>query len=274
MGIFLALMSAAVWGSGDFAGGLATRRSHQFQVLAMSALSGIVMLVMLAALFREASPSASSLIWAASAGLAGAIGIASLYRGLAIGSAATVAPTTAVITAVLPAIFSALTAGLPRISQLSGFALALAGIWLVARTPTRNEGPGSGLQLACLAGTGFGVFLILIAQVESALIFGPLAIARIATLALAFILMLARGIPLPSPASNPTALLAGVLDAGGNVFYMLARQHIRLDVAAVLSSLYPVATVVLARLVSKEPITRTQWIGAAVCLAAVILINV
>ena len=68
------------------------------------------------------------------------------------------------------------------------------------------------------------------------------------------------------------ALLAGVLDAGGNVLYLLARQHVRLDVAAVLSSLYPVATVLLARVVSDEPVSPTQWAGAAVCLAAVALI--
>jgi drug/metabolite transporter (DMT)-like permease len=74
--------------------------------------------------------------------------------------------------------------------------------------------------------------------------------------------------------SNPVALLAGVLDAGGNILYMLARQFTRLDVAAVLSSLYPVATVVLARIVLKEQVSRGQWVGAGVCLAAIALITI
>jgi drug/metabolite transporter (DMT)-like permease len=82
-----------------------------------------------------------------------------------------------------------------------------------------------------------------------------------------------RRVPFPGLASNPVGLLAGVLDAGGNVLYMMAGQHVRLDIAAVLSSLYPVATVALARLVSREAITPTQWVGAGACLVAVLLIT-
>jgi drug/metabolite transporter (DMT)-like permease len=83
----------------------------------------------------------------------------------------------------------------------------------------------------------------------------------------------ARRMPFPAPFGTPIGLLAGVLDAGGNILYLLARQQVRLDVAAVLSSLYPVSTVVLARVVSREPVTRLQWFGAAVCLLAVVLIT-
>ena len=270
--VVLALASAAVWGSGDFFGGLATRRAHQFHVLALSALSGMVVLVALAGLLGETTPSQMDLLWSAVAGLSGAIGIASLYKGLAIGSAATVAPTAAVLTAALPVVFSALTTGLPRTSQVAGFAVAIAGIWLVAKKPGSNEGFGTGLPLALLAGSGFGGFLILIAQVDPVLVFAPLAVARAAMLATALALMLTTGVGIPSIGSNPLAVLAGVFDAGGNVFYLLARQQMRLDVAAVLSSLYPVATVVLARIASKDPVTRTQWIGVGVCLASVGLI--
>jgi drug/metabolite transporter (DMT)-like permease len=261
-----------VWGSGDFAGGFAARRSHQFQVLALSALSGITMLLACAALWREALPPTSSLGWALAAGLSGAIGIAALYRGLAIGSAATVAPTAAVITAALPVLANGLTAGLPRPTQLAGFAVAIAGIWLVARSPSATHS-GAGLKLAFVAGVGFGGFLILIAQVHADLVFLPLVLTRCVTLAIAVALMLTRGVRIPRVTANPIALLAGVLDAGGNVLFLFARQHTRLDVAAVLSSFYPVATVVLAWLVLRERITRIQWIGAGVCLAAVALIT-
>lgn len=273
MGILLALTSAIVWGTGDFAGGFATRRGGQFQVLALSALSGIVLLVVLAWATGEAPPSLASSGWAASAGLVGAVGLACLYRGLAIGNAATVAPTAAVVTATLPVVFASLTAGLPKATQIAGFALALAGIWLVARTTSSSRSGESGLKLAVIAGCGFGAFLTLIAQVEPGLVFGPLAVARSLTLVTACLATVVSRQSFPGLFSNPVALLAGMFDAGGNVFYLLARQHTRLDVAAVLSSLYPAATVVLARVISSEPVTRMQWFGAAVCLAAIGLIT-
>lgn len=275
LGVVLALTSAFVWGSADFFGGLASRRASQYHVLALSALSGMAVLVALSVLTGEARPTPSSVAWAAAAGLAGSVGLASLYRGLAIGSAATVAPTAAVLTAAIPVIVGAFTVGLPRPAQMAGFGLAAAGIWLVARTPSSDQTPGKGkgLTLALVAGIGFGSFLVLIARVPSTLVFAPLAIARTSMLVIASTVILARGLPLPSIAGNPIALAAGVLDAGGNVFFMLARRHTRFDVAAVLSSLYPVATVLLARAISKDPISRAQWFGVVICLVAVALIT-
>src|SRR5262245_17575007 len=162
---------------------------------------------------REAFPPSPSLVWAALAGISGAGGIASLYRGLAIGSAAIVAPTAAVITAALPVLFSALTAGLPRPSQVAGFIAAAIGIWLVARTGQPSASSNHGLRLALAAGLGFGAFLILIAQVHSDFVFLPLAVTRTMTLVAALGLLLARGVPIPSLIANPIALAAGLLDA-------------------------------------------------------------
>jgi drug/metabolite transporter (DMT)-like permease len=242
-------------------------------VLALSALSGIVMLLVCGAVRHEAWPPVSSLTWAAAAGVSGAGGIAALYRGLAIGSAAVVAPTAAVITAALPVIFSGLTAGLPHPSQLAGFIVAGIGIWLVARTGGSSASSNHGLRLAIVAGVGFGGFLILIAQVHSEFVFLPLAVTRTMTLIAALGLLTLRGVAIPALTANPIALVAGVLDAGGNVLFLFARQHTRLDIAAVLSSFYPVATVVLARVILQERITALQWLGAVVCLVAVALIT-
>jgi drug/metabolite transporter (DMT)-like permease len=91
-------------------------------------------------------------------------------------------------------------------------------------------------------------------------------------LAGAVVLLFVRRTPLPGLSASPIALVAGVLDAGGTALYLLAQHYVRLDVAAVLSSLYPAATVMLSRLVIAEPVTRTQWIGALVCVGAVALI--
>jgi drug/metabolite transporter (DMT)-like permease len=220
---------------------------------------------------RESWPSASALAWAAVAGVGTTVGIASLYQGLAVGGAAVVAPVAAVVTAIIPAIFTALAVGLPDASQLLGFVAALAGIWLVTRGPTNEPHSRAGVKLGVLAGIGFGAFLTLIAQAGESGVFAPLAVARIVTVIAALLLLRFRAIPVPSPASNYTALLAGVLDAGGNVFFVMAQQHIRLDVAAVLSSLYPVATVGLARVVWREHVSVSQWAGIATCLVAVTL---
>src|SRR3954462_10112657 len=132
-GVVLALLSAMVWGSGDFSGGVAARRSGEFQVLMLSSLSGVVLLVVLAVVARERLPPGASLAWAALAGIAGALGIAALYRGLSLGQAAAVAPTAAGLTAALPVAFGALAEAAPRAPQLAGFLLAGSGIWLVAR---------------------------------------------------------------------------------------------------------------------------------------------
>ena len=273
LGILLAISSALVWGSGDFCGGRAATKSDPFQVLALAGLSGMVLLLVASRVVGEPLPLDGSLLWAAAAGLAGGGGIVALYSGLAVGSAATVAPLAAVAAAVMPVIFAAFTLGLPRPVQLVGFALALAGIWLVARATPQGDASRAGVKYGTLAGVGFGAFLILIAQVDLQAVYVPLAVARVMMLLTAVSVLATRRTPFPGLLSNPIGLLAGCLDAGGNVLYLLARQHVRVDIAAVLSSLYPVSTVVLARLVTREPATRTQWAGAAVCLAAVALIT-
>lgn len=275
LGILLALTSAAVWGSGDFSGGFATRKTSQFQVLALSALSGIGILVVCALIWRESLPSRMGAIWAMLGGAAGALGMASLYKALSMGNAASVAPTSGVIGAALPVAFSIISQGLPGTTRLAGFFLAFIGIWLVSQTKA-GEGRVSrqGFILACLAGIGFGVFFIMIAMVDPGKIFSPLIVARSVTFGIALILLWSNRLPLPALNANPIALLAGVLDAGGNVFYVLARQFTRFDVAAVLSSLYPATTVLLASLLLKERISRAQWFGVAICLAAIALITI
>jgi drug/metabolite transporter (DMT)-like permease len=280
-GILLALTSAAIWGGGDFSGGFASRRSSPFQVLALSALSGIGALAVFAVLAGERLPSPGSALWAGLAGLTGALGLACLYRALSFGQAASVAPTAAVIGAALPVGFSILTAGLPGASRLAGFGLALVGIWLVSQGTVQDQAASplayfrqAKVWLACLAGLSFGAFFILIGQVEPDRVFTSLIISRSATFVVAVGLLRASRQGMISPAANPVAFLAGILDAGGNVFFLLARQFTHLEVAAVLSSLYPASTVLLSYFIFKETISPRQWLGVAVCLAAIGLITV
>lgn len=275
MGILLALASAVIWGSGDFTGGYATRRSHQYHVLTISALSGLLVLILAALVKHELFPSLNGMLWAMLAGISGAVGIAGLYRALSTGHAALVAPLTGVIAAVLPVLYGILFTGWPTPAQLLGFALAILGIWLMSTKSVSTSGATrQEFLLACLAGVGFGGFFIFLGQVEPGKIFTPLIVARVFTVFTGLILVLRSRLPLPALASNPLALLAGLLDAGGNLFYILAKQFIRLDIAAVLASFYPATTVLLAAILLKQKVTRTQWLGLILCLAAISLVTI
>jgi len=275
LGVVCALLSAVVWGTGDFSGGIATRSKNEYQVLFLASIPGIAALGVFALLFREAIPSAKDALWSLSAGLSGAFGITALYKGLSLGNAAAVAPIAAVIGAGLPVVFSFLELGLPGSVQILGFIMAITGIWLVSRPPGgQRHANRQELILAMIAGVGFGGFFILISQADKALVFLPLVISKVAAIILAFTTILMRRETLPSIKGNPIALITGLLDAGGNIFFMLARQYTRLDVAAVLASMYPAVTVILAWLVLREKVCASQWKGIALCVIAIALIGV
>jgi drug/metabolite transporter (DMT)-like permease len=273
--VVFGLLASAGWGSGDFSGGLATRRMSVFSVVAISHAIGPFLLVALALLSGETLPASGDLLWGALAGLAGVVGLAGLYRGLAIGQAGVVAPVSAVLAAGIPVLFTAVTRALPDGLQFVGFALGIMGIWLVSGT-TRAAGKPNGLQMGLIAGVGFGVFFILLDQIAAGAVFWPLAAARSASGLAMLTLVRVRGLEWrpPSRGTLGLVLLAGVLDIAANAFFVLATQSGRLDIAAVVSSLYPAVTVLLARVVLREYITRGQYAGIGCGLAAVILIAV
>jgi drug/metabolite transporter (DMT)-like permease len=180
---------------------------------------------------------------------------------------AVVAPVSAVLSAALPVAWSAVTAGMPSAPKLAGFALGIAGIWLVARAGA-SEGGRAGLALALVAGCGFGGFLILMHRGAEGGTFWPLAAARATSLVLALVAALVRRRPFaPAWPAAPLVALSGALDAGGNAFFVLASQAGRLDVAAVLSSMYPASTVLLAAAVLRERVTRRRESASPRCWA-------
>ncbi len=273
LGIVIANTSAAVRGTADFSGGQATRKSHQYQVLMLAALSGMAVLMLSAIIRGEGIPSGRSIFWAAIAGAAGALGMAALYKALSMGQTASVAPTSAITCATLPVLFELITAGLPKVTQLVGFAMAFLGIWLVSRSTNANEKTfREAMTLAFLSGIGFGGFFIFIALVEKGQVFVPILVSRTITLFISLIMLRLHRLPLPGLTSNPIALLAGVLDTGGNVFYLFATQFTRLDIAALISSFYPAMTVILASIILKEKVSAAQWSGMILCLLALTLI--
>ncbi|HZU66619.1 MAG TPA: DMT family transporter [Ktedonobacteraceae bacterium] len=272
--IVFGLAASLFWGSGDFNGGLASRRATASSVVVAAYAVGFVLLVVLALLWREPFPKSLDIFWGGLAGLAGAIGLVSFYSALSIGRMGIAAPISAVLTAGLPVIFSVFTEGLPNLLQLGGFVLALLAITLISR-PEPARGRPEGIGLALLAGTGFGCFFILISRVTHGETFWPLAVARFTSVLFLLIMASIRRQPMrPQLAVTHLILLAGVLDAFGNVFFVLASHSGRLDVAAVLSSLYPAATVILAALLLRERVTRIQGIGILLALIAVPMISV
>ena len=273
IGVLFALTSALLYGSGDFSGGFASRRNHQFQVLTLSSLASVVFIGMFLIMRGEYLLSLGSSLWATLAGVSGTLGLAALYRALSFGNTAIVAPTAGVVGAAFPVLLSACLEGFPNLAQLTGFIAAIFGIWFVTRSPSAIDANShAGLPLAFLAGISFGGYFILIAQVHSDEILSAILVQKIVAVCVALLFLLWKRMPVPAFQNNPVALLAGVLDSGANAFYLLAKQSTRLDVAVVLSSLYPAATVLLARFLFKEHIARVQWIGVVLCLTAIALI--
>lgn len=265
---------AATWGAGDFSGGMATKKGDVFVITLISQTIGLAALFLTALVLDEPLPVPGQLAYGAVAGIAGMFGILCLYTGLAQGRMGIVAPVSAVVTAILPVIAALVTEGWPGPSKMAGFAVALLAVWWLSR----EDGPVSSRprewRRALSAGAGFGLFFILIARASIESVLWPLVAARIASIAFMAVAVHRRKraratahLPL-----FPIAM-AGLLDAAGNIFFALAAQIGRLDIAAVVGSLYPATTVLLARTVLKEQLHVRQYIGLAAALSAVVAIT-
>lgn len=274
LAIFFGLASAMTWGAGDFSGGMATKKGNVYSVVLLSQIIGGIFLAMLALLFRETVPSERDLIMGGLAGIAGMIGLLGLYSGLAHGRMGIVAPLTAVLSATIPIIFSLFTEGMPPTVQIIGFGLALVAVWLLSGAGSTKSAQPIEIVYALVAGSGFALFFILIDQANDEAVFWPLVSARIASVSLLTLFVFIRGVwQRPSLPQMPLIILAGTLDALGNAFFTLAARYGRLDLASILSSLYPATTVLLAQLILHERLNRPQWIGVILALLALILIT-
>lgn len=269
----LGLCSAAAWGAGDFCGGLASKRTRVYSVVAVSQFIGLLLLILFALLFPEGGLALRDMIFGALGGIFGALGLLALYSGLASGVMGLVAPISAVVAAIVPLLFSLLTEGVPGLDQLLGFGFALIAIWLITRGEQVSSLNIRDLRLPMLAGAGFGIFFIFIDQVSESAIFWPLVSARSASILMVVVLAAFKG-NLERPSTNhlPLMALVGVLDTGGNVFFALATRLGRLDISAMLASLYPAVTVLLAWILLEERLSSRQWIGIGVVLVAIALI--
>lgn len=269
------LFAAASWGAGDFGGGIAAKRLPVFLALLGSQLVGLAGALVLALLLGEPVPALADAAWAAVAAVFGAVGLAGLYRALADGQMGIVAPITGVLTAAIPVAVGMAVTGLPAPVRLAGFALAFVAILLVSRADDGSTGRG-GLLLALGAGVAFGLYSTSVGQIEAG-VFGPLAISRAIGALLVLGIVVVTRVPIrASFAGRPRLLglllVVGLLDLAGNALFLLGAQLGGLALSAVLASLYPVSTVILAAVVLREPIGRVHAAGIGTAALAAMLI--
>lgn len=267
------LGSALTWGAGDFSGGFAAKRAAVPVVIFYSQFIGLLVLLGVHAFFPGGRLILRHFIWGGLAGVGGVLGLMALYKGLAIGRMGIVAPLSAVTTALVPVALAVFTEGVPKHTQILGFALAVSAIWCFAATNEVDRILKIELGLSLLAGLGFGLFFVCIDHVSGEAILWPLIAARLTSITLMGIsLAWRRQMVLPPRRQLVTIALAGILDIIGNAFFALASKLGRLDVAAVLASMYPASTVLLARWFLNERLGRQQRIGLIAALMALVLI--
>ncbi len=292
------IASAAIWGTSDFVGGVAARRLPSSAVVTASHGLSLVLLVSLALIHASKLPDPQSALYGALAGLACGTGVMVLYKALALGSMGLTAAVSGVLAAILPVLWAFATEGLPKNRQVLGIALAGVAIWMIARAPGAASSK-QGILLGAAAGVSFGCLFILLKLAGRGGVLWPLAFSRVTSCALAAgvtLITMRRADGVRGAANFPDShtrggagkrprrlgwpgwsvvgliAIAGVFDASGNTLYTVATRLGRLDIAAVLSSLYPASTILLAAWLLKERTTRSQAAGLVLALVAVVLI--
>jgi drug/metabolite transporter (DMT)-like permease len=271
--ILLALGASACWGVGDFLGGVSARRLRVLAVVAISQTAGFLA-VALAAFFVGGDflgPEAT--LAAIGAGCSGAIGLAALYRGMAVGAIGVVAPISA-SAAVIPVVVGLARGERPAAVQLFGVALVLIGVVLVSREHGQTGRLAAGVPLALVAAAGFGTYFLFIDRASADDAFWGVTVARLASTTLSVsVALVAGGLRVPRTAL-PILIGVGLFDVGANVLLALALNEGFVSLVSVLASLYPVVTILLAVVVLHERPGPAQVAGGATALAGVALISV
>ncbi len=272
--VVLALCAAVLWGAGDFLGGLASRRTALLVVLFWSQVSGLLGLVVWVLWSGAERPGAGAMLAALGAGLAGVVGLACLYRGLAVGAMGIVAPISATAP-VIPLVVDLARGRSPGTLQWIGIVVALAGVVLVSREPGSGRAPvvAAGVGLALVASLGFGVFLVGIGIAAEDSSSWAAATARFAEAGVVVLALAAtRTSARCSRRLLPVVVAVGTFDAGANALIALAASRGTIGIVAVLSSLYPVTTILLARAALHERLGPVRAGGGLIAIAGAALI--
>jgi drug/metabolite transporter (DMT)-like permease len=273
--VVLALLAAVAYGTSDFAGGIAAARLPPWTVSMISnSLGGLGCL--LVSIWVGGSLTGADWAWSLVAGVGNLIGTSALYRGMNTGRMGVVAPVSGVGAAVIPAVVGLASGERPGVIVWIGVVLALPAIWLVASEPERTAGRSglaAGLVDGLVAGAGFGLLFVALAQTSHDAQLLPLAVNQLTAAALVALVGSLLGVPWrPRRERAPLAAVAGVLGTAATAAFLIATRHGYLTVTAVITSLYPATTVILAALVLHERVHRPQAVGLGLCAASVALV--
>ena len=273
MAVFLSLITSVLYGSGDFLGGLSSRRNTQTQVLITVSLAGTVPLLCIAPLFTS-SFTAKDLLLGSLAGIFGAGGLGIFYRGLARGPMSLVAPLTATTSAGVPVIWDLGNGQPPGFICGVGILLAFAAIFTMSRGHP-NSGSSistSAVLEALLAGIGFGLFFCVLSETNTGSAPWPIVAGRTSAAVVLLASAAVRKVSIKPTASWLTLLGCSICDTGANVAFLFALRYGQLGPVAVLASLYPAVTVLLARFALGENLDRRRVAGLLITLVAITLI--
>jgi len=274
--IILGLTSALSWGIGDFAGGLSSRKVGAYKAVMYAEAIGLTFILIALPFIDEPFPDSHTIKWSVAAGIVGTIGLLAFFDAMRLGRISVVAPLSALMGAIIPIVVGSLVDGLPQPIVLLAIGLALAAVVLISREKDDPETKSkkSYLHIPLLAGIAFGLYFVFMNEASENLVIGPLIIARSSgMLGVALYLLFKKESFRIKSGSWHLLTANGFFDVGGNLFYILAGQAGRMDVSAVLGSLYPGMTVFLAWLILKEKLQITQWIGIILALIAIILMT-
>lgn len=277
MTVVLGLLAAILYGIGDFAGGIASRRRGAITVLLWSYPVGAVLMGAMLPLF-PGTLDTKAILYGIAGGVVGEVGVVLMYSLMTIAPINVISPVTAVLAAIVPIVVGVSIGERPHTSAWLGIALGLAAVVLVSRTTDASPHGRIGLRVIALAfvsGLGFGLYFVFLARAGDGSGLWPLVISRVASAALIVPLAKARGAMLPVRGSLlGIVALAGACDALANMAFLLASRAGLLSLASVLTSLYPAMTVVLAGAVLKEHTSPTQRVGLALAAGAIVLITI
>lgn len=273
MTVVLALIAAAFYGLSDFLGGAVARRTSVWPVGLLACVGALIGSVTIA-IFSAGDPTQGQFVWALAAGVGSGTGTAFLYRGLATGRMGVVAPVSAVGAVVVPLVAGLVGGERPAILGWLGIGLALPGIWFVSREEGDPANGSNGLIDGILAGLGFGLLFACLGQVPGSAGYWPLVGTQVVSiLSLVASALLLGGDPIPRQRADLGGLAAGLLASLAVLFFLLATRHGLLSIAAVITSLYPAFTVMLAIVVLRERVHRLQGVGLALCAAAIVFVS-
>ena len=271
--VALGLLASVGWGFADFGGGLTSRRAPVLGVLMGSQIASTIVGAPILLALAEPAMRPEDIVISVVGGLLGSTGLVFLYRGLAMGRMGVVAPVAAVLTATIPVAFGFITEGVPSPLAIVGILAAAASVVLVSRAPELPDGGPSGIGYALAAGACFGLFSIAVSQLDDALILSPLIVVRVASvIAIAAWILIRRPEWRVPRRLWPALVGVGLLDLAATASYLASIAIGPLAIAAILASLYPVMTTILAATVLRERVTATHAAGILAAGLAVALI--